>query len=271
LSDSWPVNGCRGAAALLLAGMLAGQASAAESPCLDGAIDIRAGEALDARSLTLDDGRVLRVAGIEPFDLLLPDAEDAEARLRQRLSQLVSARPLSVQLAAEKADRYGRHPALIAANGLLVQESLAREGLAIAFASGDPLPCFDRVLAAEEAARHAGRGFWAGATLPDARPEALGAWVGRFVIFEGKVVSVGNRSTRTYLNFGGRWSEDVTVEIEAGDRKRFGGEASLSALAGRLVRVRGFLQAKAGPMMAVRSPMQVEVLDAEPGKKGNAS
>lgn len=217
--------------------------------------------------MRLDDGRTLRVAGIEPFDLLAPDAKDAEARLQRRLSELAGRAPLELVFAAKGVDRYGRYPALIVQGGVLLQESLAREGLAIAFAGGDPLPCFARILAAEDAARRGARGFWAGRALPPATAGALGARIGHFTIFEGRVASVGNRSVRTYLDFGKRWSEDVTVEIEARHRRRFGGSAALAALAGRKVRVRGYLQASGGPMMAIASPMQLEVLDAAPGEE----
>jgi micrococcal nuclease len=81
------------------------------------------------------------------------------------------------------------------------------------------------------------------------------------------VVSVGNRRTRTYLNFGGRWTEDVTVEIEARDRERFGGEAGLAALSGWRVRVRGYVEERRGPAIILRSPLQIEKLgrlDAPP-------
>lgn len=254
------------AAAMVLASLPAGALHAAERACLEGASEAHAVAAADARSLTLRDGRILRVAGIEPFDLLRPDLADAEAALQRRLAEFALGQPLSIQLATDAPDRYGRHPALIAAGGALIQEALAREGLAIAFAGGDPLPCFRRILAAEADARDAGRGFWPGAPLPGADPYALAAQIGHFTIFEGTVLSVGNRSTRTYLNFGQRWSEDVTVEIAAGDRKAFGGEDGLAALAGETVRVRGFLEDKAGPMMALTSAMQLERLGAGGGE-----
>ena len=249
--------------AALLACLPAGALHAAERACLEGTSGARAVAAADARSLTLHDGRVLRIAGIEPFDLLRSDLADAEATLQQRIVELAVDRPLSVQLADDAPDRYGRHPALIAVGDALIQEALAHEGLAIAFAGGDALPCFERILAAEADARNAGRGFWPGAALPGADPDALAARVGGFAIFEGTVLSVGNRSTRTYLNFGRYWSEDVTVEIAAGDRKAFGGEDALAALAGETVRVRGFLEEKSGPMMALSSAMQLELVDPD--------
>jgi endonuclease YncB( thermonuclease family) len=219
-------------------------------------------EVVDARALGLADGRLLRIAGIEPFDLLDPKATDAGPRLRERLAQLVDGRDrLSVRLTSEEPDRYGQYPALIAAGSELLQESIAGEGLAVAYAGGSPLPCFDRILAAEDAARRSMRGFWQGTALPRANPDALQARIRHFTIFEGEVLSVGHRGRRSYLDFGRRWSEDVTVEVEASDREHFGGEAGLNALVGHTVRVRGFLQAKAGPMMAIRSTMQLEVLD----------
>jgi endonuclease YncB( thermonuclease family) len=251
---------CGAGAAMLVAGLLGGIAHAGEPGCLEGTEEVRAAEVVDARALRLEDGRVLRIAGIEPFDLLRPELRDAEAVLRRRLAALAGEGPLSVQLAADAPDRYGRLPALVSAGGTTVQESLVGEGLAVAFAGGDPLPCFQRILAAEDAARRAGRGFWAGVTLPVATPAALRQQIGHFVIFRGTVISVGNRSARTYLNFGNRWSEDVTVEIEAANRGDFGGETGLAALAGRQVQARGYLEEKAGPMLAMGSPMQLEVI-----------
>jgi hypothetical protein len=151
-----------------------------------------------------------------------------------------------------------------------VQEVLAREGLALAFAGGDRLPCFDRILAAEDEARRKARGFWVGGDLPWARPEDLDTRIGRFAIFEGNVLSVGNRSARTYLNFGYRWTEDVTVKIAAGDRERFGGEAFFSGLVGQRIRVRGYVVEKDGPMVEVSSPMQIEQLGPAPARAGEA-
>jgi hypothetical protein len=208
----------------------------------------------------LDDGRTLRVAGIESFALLLDDGDDAEAALQRRLQALLAGAPVRLRLVDGGSDRHGRLPALIAAGGGLVQEKLARDGVAIPFATGEPLPCFADMLAAEGEARRSGRGFWAGAALPEADPQVLADRLGRFAIFEGMVISVGNRRVRTYLNFGERWADDVTVEIDAEDRERFGGEAELARLAGRRVRVRGFLEERGGPAMRIRSPMQIEII-----------
>lgn len=213
---------------------------------------------------------MLRLAGIESFALLLPDTDGAEAALQRRMQALLAGQTLRAKLVSDEADRYGRLPALVArTDGPLAQETLAREGLAIAFGGGEPIACFESILAAEDEARRDGRGFWADAGVSEARPQALAPRMGRFAIFEGRVNSVGTRRARTYLNFGKRWSEDVTVEIEARHRARFGGEAKLAELAGRRVRVRGFVEDKAGPMVAVTSPMQIEVLGGPADANGS--
>lgn len=229
--------------------------------CLPPATSVVGVDAPDARTVELQDGRVIRLAGIETFALLLDQADSAEAALRRRVGAIVGGRPLRLAEIGTPADRHGRLPALVTSeNGALVQEQLVADGLAIAFAVGEPLPCFDRLLTAEKEARQAGKGLWTKEPLPRARPQALRSRIGRFALFEGTVISVGNRPGRTYLNFGEWWSEDVTAEIDVRDRARFGGEAELQKLTGKRVRIRGFIEDKEGPMVLVNSPMQLEIL-----------
>jgi endonuclease YncB( thermonuclease family) len=263
--------GARGVAIGIVAGWLvvAAAHSAPLDTCLATGVKEMVREAADARSLSLTDGRVIRLAGIEPFSVLTSDPQPIEEALVNRLNVLAAHHEVAFQATDAAQDRYGRFVAIAAIDGKLLQEIVASEGLAIAFASGDPLPCFDRIVAAENEARKAHRGFWTGG-LPDARPEELDSWIGRLAIFEGKVLSVGNRRSRTYLNFGFRWTEDVTAEIAADHRELFGGEAALEALKGQRVRVRGYLQENGGPLVTLRSPMQLEILPEGPKSSGKA-
>jgi hypothetical protein len=131
------------------------------------------------------------------------------------------------------------------------------------------VPCFDKILAAEDEARRGRGGYWQRLSLPWARPASLTPYIGRFAIFEGKVISVGNRPARTYLNFGGLWSEDVTVEIGARDREALGGAAALAALAGKRVRIRGYVDERSGPVVVVTSPNQMEVVGEAAAERGS--
>jgi hypothetical protein len=215
----------------------------------------------DVRTVLLADGRQIHPAGIESFALIRPADSEAEAPLLAEMRRMLVG-SIRVRVLSETPDRYGRLPALIATmDGRLAQEHLAGLGIAVAYAA-TPVPCLDSVIAAEAAARRSRSGLWSGemAQLPRASPAVLSPHIGGFVIFEGEVISVGTREWRTYLNFGRRWSEDVTATIEARDRGLFGGEAALEGLAGRWVRARGFLEERAGPTMALRSPAQLEIL-----------
>ena len=242
-------------------------AIADDAPCVDLPELGTVAAVEDARTLRLADGRALRLAGIEPIAVLYPDPAAASAAaqvLARRLETLSAGREIVFGLVEKLPDRYGRLPAMMEIGGDLVQKTLLREGLAVAFAAGPEIPCFEALLAAESDARRAGRGFWADAAVPFAVPAALEGRTGLFTIFEGNVLTVGNRASRTYLNFGRRWSEDVTVEIPAADRAAVGGAAGRSDMAGPRVRVRGVLQGRNGPLLTVTSPAQIEILGPPP-------
>ena len=248
-------------AALLATATPAGAAEP-DAACLEGAVGTEALSVDDARTVRLTDDRLIRPAGLESFALLIGDEAAAEAALRDRLRALIAGKRLRLRTLSAAPDRYGRLPALLAPDGEpLLQATLAREGVGLAVAPADGgLPCFAEILSAEGEARRMRRGFWAEARILSARPGELATRIGRFTIFEGPVISVGNRRARTYLNFGSRWSSDVTVEIASRDRQAFGGEAALAALSGQRIRVRGFVEERGGPSVTVRSPLQLEIL-----------
>lgn len=228
----------------------------------------------DARTIVLGDGRAIRLAGLESLAALARDLETADtldARLAGRLSRWLAARPLRIRILPGKPDRHGRRAALISASGDLLQERLLDAGLAVFvpeifpgrdIGDDDGNTCARQLLALEAAARLARRGGWSepGIGVAAARPDALSSHYGHFVIFQGIVHSVGTRRDRTYIDFGRQWRSDVTVEITAARRGNFGGEAVLEDLAGKFVRVRGFLKEKAGPMVTARYSAQIEVL-----------
>ena len=223
-------------------------------------------EVEDARTLALASGQLIRLAGIETFTALLDGADAAEAAMTRRAAEHLAAGRPSLRLLSSETDRRGRHAALLFVQGVALQERLVAEGLALVVPDrATPADCLARWLAAETAARRAGAGFWAQpqAQVLWAAPEHLSGRIGRFAIVNGLVLSVGTRRNRTYLNFGTKWSEDVTIEIESRDRDRFGGASVLEALAGRVVRVRGFVEDKAGPMIRLHWPAQIEILAAE--------
>jgi hypothetical protein len=252
------------AAGLALALVAAAAPARAAADCLPGEAQVaRVAEVRDARTILLADGRLVRPAAIESFALLGDDAEAADSLLAERLAGLIAGRQVRLGFVSGRPDRYGRHAAFLAGDGGPVQAELARQGAAVALPDGDDAGCMADILAAEAAARAGRAGRWAAVSVKSAEPGAVSPHLGGYVLFEGTVLSVGNRTARTYLNFGRRWSEDVTVVIEAADRERFGGTEALEALAGRRVRVRGFVEERGGPLVVARWPGQIEVMATE--------
>jgi len=208
--------------------------------------------------------RSFLVAGLAPPSLLAPQAGARDGEALEAIAAFLGRGDLRLKALSAKSDRYGRVPALIGTEGKLLQEELLERGLAVALPArlGDyEESCATLFLAAEERARRARRGLWAGPQIVRNahRPDALSSQIGRYVIVAGTIISVGNRAHRTYLNFGHAWSRDFTAEIAADRRAVFGGEEDLAKLAGRKVRLRGFLTEKSGPMLELEAPWQLEI------------
>ena len=122
----------------------------------------------------------------------------------------------------------------------------------------------------ENAARAAKLGLWADShydVLDAETPTDVLARQGRFALVEGKVVSVRESGATIYVNFGRRWSEDFTVTVLKRNERNFTAAGlDLKGLAGRRIRVRGFIEARGGtgrsPWIEADYPEQIETADA---------
>ncbi len=225
----------------------------------------------DHRTLVLSDGRTVALAGIDSFSVVAVDAARFDRSLVARLRSIVESKFVRLRPASAKPDRYGRQAAFVFSGDQLVQGTVAAEGLALLIPRpGETGPCLAIIGTRELDARLRHIGFWGDksvAILPS-NPAILSPHIGRYAIIEGEVLTVGTRKNRTYLNFGERWSEDFTVEIDKKDRKRFGGSAALEAYAGRTVQIRGILRLKRGPMIQAVMAEQVKIPYTDAARSG---
>jgi endonuclease YncB( thermonuclease family) len=202
----------------------------------------------DSRTLRLADGRRIRLAGVE--------LGVSPERARAALSALVLDRQITLNGLAKPGtgtDRYGRIHAFPSVNGseTPIQYALLDRGLAVTGTRiGDPA-CRAALLARERAARAARLGIWGSGDyrLHQADdPATILQSVGRFAIVEGRVLSVRESGSTVYVNFGRRWSEDFTVTIAKRAEPTFiAAGLTPRSLAGRIVRVRGVIEDRAGP------------------------
>lgn len=207
----------------------------------------------DPVTVTLERGPV-RLAGI-----VVP--ADLHTAARAAIAELLDGRTVVVDPAAPPLDRHGRRLAhLTRADGVWVQGELLRRGLAVVRTLPEARLRASEMLALEAAARRQHLGLWQ--TMPvwradEVKPEG-------FRIVEGSVVQAARVRGVVYLNFGADRETDFTVAIRDLARFRAAG-MDPQALAGRRLRVRGWVRAYNGPFLDVDHPEQIEVLDGLSG------
>jgi endonuclease YncB( thermonuclease family) len=220
----------------------------------------RVAAVIDARTLRLQDGREIRLAGIEPAAIAKTAANPASA-----ISAIVDNRDVTLSGDDDAPDRYGRQAAFVylASSDTPVQNLLLAQGEALVSGSVADKDCAAALLAAEAEARRAKRGIWADpAAIKNAEsPGDILAGIGRFMVVEGKVLSVRQAGATTYLNFGRNWTRDFAVTIS---RRMIGAfeaaGASLKSLENRRIRVRGWVEARGGPRIEVLRVGQIELV-----------
>jgi endonuclease YncB( thermonuclease family) len=211
-------------------------------------------EIVDGRSLRLADGREVRLAGIEPV-----------APTRTALAAIVAGKDVTLHGTDDTPDRYGRQTAFVflATSDTPVQARLLAEGAALALPDIGDRACSTALMAAESEARGDKRGIWGDPTvIKNAEsPDDILAGIGRLTVVEGRVLSVRQTGTTTYLNFGRNFTRDFAVIIPRRMMPAVeSAGTSLKSLENRRIRVRGWVEARPGPRIEVLHAGQIELL-----------
>ncbi len=230
-------------------------------------------EVSDYGTLVLSDNRTVRLAGVVlPF---VP-AEVANAKnwpngikSIEKIRNWLVGKNIQLHLSDMKRDRYGIWPAYVYLSGngkkIWVQSRLVSEGTVRVSSINYKYECLKQLLEVEHVARKANLGLWAYEAYRVRFAEdiwGLMRLVDRFQIVEGKVIDVVEVKGRVYLNFGRNWRKDFTVKISKGAWGRFKEKGlSLNSFKGKRVRVRGWIQLRNGPLIEVKHPDLIEVID----------
>ena len=219
----------------------------------------RVAAVIDARTFRLEDGREVRLAGIEPV------YSEKPADRTSALAAIVTGHEVTLAGEDDTPDRYGRQPAFVYLDhsDTLVQSLLLAQGDALVSATVTNKDCASVLAAAEAAARQAKRGTWADSSVIKNAESAddILAGIGRFMVVEGKVLSVRQAGATTYLNFGRNWTRDFAVTISRRMLPAFEAAGiALKSLENRQIRVRGWVEARGGPRIEVLHVGQIELL-----------
>jgi hypothetical protein len=202
----------------------------------------------------LDDGRVIRLAGIR-----LPDDGAAGQQAHAALAGLAEGHPVRFEPAAR--DRHGRLAAQVwRDDGLWLQGAMLERGLVQLQTRPGEAARAAEMAAQEDAARHAGAGIWADPYFAVRSVDQLEGAAGSFQVVRGRVVRVAPTARYVYLNFGADWRSDFTLRVAgklARSLKKTG--LDLESLAGREVEVRGYVLEAGGPLIELSHREQIRV------------
>lgn len=224
-------------------------------------------EIIDGDTVVLDDGREVRLVGIQAPKLPLgrrgfkawPLGDEAKAAL----SELALKRQVMLAYGGRRMDRHGRVLAhLFGRDGAWIQGQMITRGMARVYSFFDNRAVVSDLLALERIARTARRGIWRLRFYAIRAPEDAERYLSGFELVQGRVRKVAVVRKRIYLNFGADWRNDFTITIPPRARALFDAAGvDLPGYEGRILRVRGWLKSLNGPMIEATHPEQMELVE----------
>jgi hypothetical protein len=212
---------------------------------------------IDPRTIRLDDGREVRLAGIETVP-------DESGDRRSGLTELIG-RHVTLRGVSDAPDRYGRQAAFVFpdASANSVQSELLASGEALVSADIPDRDCAAELATAEARARETRFGTWAHTSvIKNAEsPGDILARIGQFAVVEGRVLSVRQAGGTIYLNFGRRWTRDFAATISRRVMPSFEAAGVVpKSFENRRIRIRGWVERRGGPRIEVLRTGQIEVV-----------
>ncbi|MBM3518550.1 MAG: thermonuclease family protein [Alphaproteobacteria bacterium] len=222
---------------------------------------------IDGDTLVLADGTEVRMVGIQAPKLPLGRTHVAEQpyarEAKAALEELCLGKLVRLSYGGLRVDRWGRALAhLYDDRGRWIQGELLARGLARVYTFRDNRVLAAEMLLREAAARAAGRGIWGDPYFAVRSATETPQFLASFQVVEAVVTAATEVRGRFYLGFGPDWRTDLTATVAPRDRALFAAAAvDLAALAGRRVRVRGWLKSYNGPQIEITHPEQIEIID----------
>ena len=218
-------------------------------------------DAVDAFSTSRHPGKSFRLADVA----FVPGYQDAALAWLQKASKS----KVSVTTLADKADYLGRTP-------VDVDDRVAGDWRAKLLAAGLAMLVPETgqdvadLIRFEDAAIESRSGMWSDKNTETAYyavadslgnvgvPTARDA-IGRFAVIDGTIKSIEHQEWRSYLNFGANWREDFTIALDATARDAFARNGDVQTTfedwIGQKVRVRGVIENRGGPYIALDDPL----------------
>lgn len=229
----------------------------------------RVDKVIDDQTVLMTDGKIVRLLGID-YPFMAGDAEGGPAILGKAALELFLPKGKEVLLYQNKSRQNGRLNRMghslahlvIKDRGEWVNGALIARGVAWAATDATNPAMAAQLYALEDAARKAQKGLWSkDSPFGLLTPATAAQGNGTFRVIEGTVNRAATSKNNLYLNFGNDWRKDFTVMVTPAIRKGLAKKGiDAMSLAGRKIRVRGWLREWNGPFMELETPERLEVL-----------
>ncbi|HEB86907.1 MAG TPA: hypothetical protein ENI68_07830 [Gammaproteobacteria bacterium] len=233
------------------------QAATCPSPRYDESVISK--RVIDGDTLQLDDGRRLRLIGVNAPERgkNRQAAEPLAGRAWHMLQTLAGpGTPLRLRWGKEKKDRYGRLLAhVFNADGRNLSASLLAAGMGAAIQIPPNLWAYQCYLQAEKSARKQHRGIWRRAYFAPLDANHLPSGVHGFHFIRGRLSRIGKSKTALWLNLGKRFA----LRIPKKDRRYFR-KIRFDQLIGHELTARGWIYVYRGQWrMNLHHPASLEI------------
>jgi endonuclease YncB( thermonuclease family) len=229
----------------------------------------RVDKVIDGQTVLMTDGKIVRLLGID-YPFMAGDTEGGPSILGKAMLELLLPKGKEVLLYQNKSRERGRLNRMghslahlvIKDRDEWVNGALVSRGLAWTATDATNPAMAAQLYALEDAARKAQKGLWSkDSPFGLLTPETAAQGNGTFRVIEGTVNRAATSKNNLYLNFGSDWRKDFTVMVTPAIRKGLAKKGvDAMALAGRKIRVRGWLREWNGPFMELETPERLEVL-----------
>ncbi len=224
-------------------------------------------------SIQLDDGRIIRPAGLEFPDMNFnaPEPGGYALTATEILRDLLEGQEVNIYQTTRKdrgrTNRMRHHLAHLErrSDKAWLQGTLLTLGLARVQTTQRNPEMAAQMYELEAAARAQKIGLWEDERYQVRRVDDAQNYLNSLQIIEGRVRSAALRKNTLYLNFGPDWRSDFTLSISGENRRRFT-KQGLDPLnwAGTLLRVRGWVRKYNGPFIEIDNPESIEILTKKP-------
>ncbi len=229
---------------------------------------------INSQTVETAKGQLIRLAAVQApvSGITVKGRKNVTAikRASRLLTKLTLNKPVRLVYDTETVDRYNRKSAHIFVpshkKGInaWVQAEMMTRGVVRTFPNTDKALCIKQLLQIEKTARLNKAGLWKNRFYQIIQADnlkRLNSSLGRLQLIEGRVQSVSIRRNRSYINFSKNWSRDFTVTLRQRVQKLFiQSGINIKDLAGKNIRIRGWLGSHNGPTIKLYHVAQIEIM-----------